>query len=99
MPLRERRIYGIELLVSHALNERLHPRTLRLALGQLPVEISVCVTVDTVFGRSVCLPFIGVIESSRRQSTWDGFWKRSKGLLISTVFVRCRGRPDHVSGA
>jgi hypothetical protein len=63
---RERRIYGVELLVSHTLDECLHPRALRLGVGQLPVEIRMCVAVDAVFGRSVRLPFVGIVESSRR---------------------------------
>jgi hypothetical protein len=64
--LRERRIYGVELLVSHTLDECLQPRALRLAVGQVPVEIRMCVAVDSVFGCSVRLPFIGIVESSRR---------------------------------
>ena len=50
---RERRIYGVELLVSHTLDECLHPRALRLGVGELPVEIRMCVAVDAVFRRSV----------------------------------------------
>ena len=63
---RERRIYGVEFLVSHTLYECLHPRALRLGVGQLPVEIRMCVAVDAVFGRSVRLPFVGIVEPSRR---------------------------------
>jgi hypothetical protein len=63
---RERRIYGVEFLVSHTLDECLHPRALRLGVGQLPVEIRMCVAVDAVFGRSVRVPFVGIVEPLRR---------------------------------
>ena len=95
--LRERRIYGVELLVSLTLNERLHPRILRLSVGQLPIEIGMCVTVDTIFRRSVRLPLVGIVESPRRQSSRHGFPNWIEDLLVSTIFVRRRGRPDHVS--
>lgn len=62
----KRRIYGIKLRIAHTRDKCLHPRALRLVLGQLPVEIRMCVTVNAVFGRSVRLSFIGIIESSRR---------------------------------
>lgn len=61
----KRRIEVVELLISLPLNERLHPRALRFRVGQLPVEIRMCVTADTVLGRPVCLPFVGIVESSR----------------------------------
>ena len=64
----ERRIYGVKLLVSYTLDERLHPRPLRFPVGEIPVEIRMRVTVDAVFGRSVRLPFVGIVESSLRQS-------------------------------
>ena len=63
---RDRSIYSVELLISHTLDECLHPRALRLGVGQLPVEIRMCVSVDAVFGLSVWLPFVGIVESSRR---------------------------------
>jgi hypothetical protein len=63
---RERRIYGVELLVSHTLDECLQPRALRLAVSQVPVEIRMCIAVDSVFGRSVRFPFVGIVESSHR---------------------------------
>lgn len=63
---RERRIDGVEPFVSYALDECLHPRPLRLGLSQLPVEFRMCIAIDAVFGRSVCLPFVGIVEPSRR---------------------------------
>jgi hypothetical protein len=65
-PSCKRRIYGFELLISHTRDECLHPWALRLGMRQLPVEIRMCIAINAVFGRSVCLPFIGVVESSRR---------------------------------
>ena len=61
----ERRIDRVELLVSHPLDEGLMPRALRLGIRQLPEKISVGIAVDPVFGRSVRLPFVGVVESSQ----------------------------------
>ena len=63
---RERRIYRVELLVSRTLDKCLHPRTLRLGVGQIPIVIRMCVAVDTVFGLSVRFPLVGIVESSRR---------------------------------
>ena len=48
-PSRERRIDGVKLLVSHSLDECLHPWALRLGLSQLPVEIRMCIAIDAVF--------------------------------------------------
>lgn len=65
---RDRRVYVVELLISHTLDECLHPWALRFGVGQLPVEMCMCVAVDAVFGRSVRLSFVGIVESLCYQS-------------------------------
>lgn len=52
----------VKLPVPHTLDECLHPRTLRLLLRKLPVELRMRVSVDPIFGRPVHLPFIAIIE-------------------------------------
>jgi hypothetical protein len=59
---RERRIYSVEFLIFHILDECLHSRALRFSVGQLPIEIRICVAVDAVFRRSVRLPFVNIIK-------------------------------------
>lgn len=52
--------------VSHALDERLHPRTLRFILDKLPEEFRMRLSVDPIFGRPIRLPLVGIIESTTR---------------------------------
>lgn len=56
------------MLVSYVLDESLLPRTLRLVLGELGIEFSMCLATDLrVRGSPVTLPLIGIIESAFRQ--------------------------------
>jgi hypothetical protein len=58
----QRRVEVVKRLVSHTLDKSLQPRALRLATGELVVEIRVSVTVNAILGRSVLLAFVGVVK-------------------------------------
>ena len=90
-------IWSLKRFVPSALHKSLHPRTLSLCVSQLIVEISMRIAVDTVLGSAIRLSFIGIVESRNRQSTSTD-QGQDQDLLVSAIFVRSRGRPDHVSG-
>ena len=58
------RILTIKPFISYAFHKCLHPRALGLLLGELPVELGMRVSVDPKNGRSVCFPFVTIIEPS-----------------------------------
>ena len=58
-----------------------------------------CLAVDAVFRRSVGLPFINIVESFFTLVRVKFPKVGSRSLLVSTVFVRIRRGPDHMSSA
>ena len=68
--LTSRRILVSKVFIALAFDESVHPRKLRFLLAELPVQVCVCVAVDTVFGTSVGLALIGVVEPSNGQYSY-----------------------------
>jgi hypothetical protein len=63
--LRKQASSSWEVLVSYVLDKSLLPRTLRLVLGELGIEFSMCLATDLRVCRSpISVPLIGIIESA-----------------------------------
>jgi hypothetical protein len=56
------------VLVSYVFDKSLLPRTLRLVLGELSIEFSMCLATDLrICRRTISFSLIGIIESAFRQ--------------------------------
>jgi hypothetical protein len=63
--LRKQASSSWEVLVSYILDKSLLPTTLRLVLGELDMEFSMCLATDLRVCRSpIGVPLIGIIESA-----------------------------------
>lgn len=81
--LTSRRILVSKVFIALALDESVHPWKLRFLLAELPVQVCVCVAIDTVLGTAVGLALIGVVEPSSGQYSRFAFPGNLEGLTYS----------------
>ena len=86
---------GRKVLVSHARDERLLPRSLCLSLGQLEIQLRVRVPVDGVIdSRAIGLALVAIVEPAT--VSFLPMKKRESCILVSAILVRSSSGLDDV---